>query len=500
MPTRSARGTGSYKVHARPARVRRRGGGRAVAGLWRALALTVVSGLVWGIAHLYAGRRVAGVLLMTLYGAVLGGAAVLAAAFHQDVRRIAVQQSALAAIALGILVLAATWAAVVLRSYAVVRPAGLPAAMRLTAGALVVMITMLGCAPLVYAANATYVLRGTLGAIFDGDGRGTPVDADDPWRGKPRLNVLLLGGDGGANRTGIRTDSVTVASIDTRTGETVLMGLPRGLQRFEMPARLRARWPAGYTGDPGDQGLLNELYIMGERHPELTPGQRRGERGPRLLEEVVGHLLGMKIDYYVLVNLAGFADIVDAMGGVVVNVPKRLPIGGDKDPRNPRPPVGFIEPGRQKLNGEEALWFGRSRYADDDFQRMDRQKCLLKDIAQQADARTLLTRIERLAKAAKNTISTNIPAALLPALAELSDTVKQGAALRSLAFNPTTMRGFQVFRPNVALMRAQAAKAIAKPPKPRTPATRATTPTPAAKRRTAPATSGPVSLGAVCGR
>jgi LCP family protein required for cell wall assembly len=213
------------------------------------------------------------------------------------------------------------------------------------------------------------VLGNTLSSIFPGDDHsGRQVNAANPWKDLPRLNVLLLGGDGGKDRTGIRTDSMTVASIDTKTGDTVMFGLPRSLQKFQMPPRLRSRWANGYTGDPGDQGLLNELYIIGERHPELEPGYKTGQRGAHLLEDVIGYLLGLKINYYALVNLDGFRDIVDAMGGVRVHIEKRLPIGGE--PERGIPPTGYLEPGWHKLNGGKALWYGRSRHADDDFHRM----------------------------------------------------------------------------------------------------------------------------------
>lgn len=474
-----------------------------VSGLWRALGLTAASAAVWGVAHVSAGRRTTGYTLMGLLFGLVTGLAIVAFTLQENLKQIAVQRTWLNGIIVAILVLALFWAGIVLRSYQVVRPGGLPLPMRMISGMLVIILAMLVCTPLVYAANTTYVLRNTLSSVFPGDDlSGQQVSAADPWKNMPRVNVLLLGGDGGRNRTGIRTDSMTVASINTKTGDTVLLSLPRSLQQFPVPPRLRPRWPNGYTGDPGDQGLLNELFIIGERHPELVPGAKKGQRGARLLEEVIGYLLGLKIHYYVLVNLGGFKDIVDAVGGVRVHVEKRLPIGGE--PERGIPPVGYLEPGWHKLNGEKALWYGRSRHADDDFHRMDRQKCLLKNIADQADPQQILTRFEKLANAAKNTISTNIPAALLPALVDLSATVKRGADIHSLPFNPAKVSGFQVYRPNVLRMRAVTAKAIADSDRPQAPATPRATPT--KKRPTSTVTprrpsqsTGSVSLKNICG-
>src|SRR3569833_1238439 len=492
---------------------RRMDGGRAVnsrqpipiAGLWRALGLTVASSFVWGLAHVWAGRRAVGFSLMGLLAAIVFGAATARLAFQEKLKQLVVQGFWLNIIIAGSLILAGVWALIVIRSFQVVRPPGLPTAMRVTSGALVVIMALMVCTPLVYAANATYVLRDTLSSIFPGDDKsGAAINASDPWKNKPRLNVLLLGGAGGKDRTGIRTDSMTVASIDTKTGNTVLLSLPRSLQKFPMPpGRLRAKWPYGYTGDapdpqhPGGVGLLNELYIQGEQHPELIPGYTRGQRGPHMIESVIGYLLGLKIDYYVLVNLNGFKDIVNAMGGVTVHIEKRLPIGGEiVNGVQTRPPAGWLSAGAQRRGGGGARGGGRARGAGGGFHRMDRQKCLMKDIADQANPEKVVANFQKLANAAKSTISTNIPAALLPALIKLSTTVKHGADISSLSYDPSKIPGFHTDRPAdatiIQVMRRAAADAIARNTRP--PATPSATP----REKKAKPPGGSVSLKNAC--
>jgi LCP family protein required for cell wall assembly len=486
-----------------------------IAGLWRALALTAASAVIWGVAHVSAGRRAVGFSLMGLLAALVLGGATVVFAFQDRLKQMVVQGFWLNLIIAGILLLAVVWALVVIRSFQVVRPPGLPAGMRFVSGALVVIVALMVCTPLVYAANATYVLRDTLSSIFSGDRSGAKVNASNPWKNRPRINILLLGGDGGKDRSGIRTDSMTVASIDTKTGNTVLLSLPRALRRFQVPPRMRSVWPNGYTGDYGPNGtcpesacLLNELYIQGEkRHPELEPGYKKGQRGPHLLEDVIGYLTGLNMDYYVLVNLDGFKDIVDAMGGVRVNVKTAnghlLPIGGD--PARGIPPSGYLKPGWHHLDGEHALWYGRTRHADDDFHRMDRQKCLMKDIADQADPQKVVANFQKLANAAKSTISTNIPAALLPALVKLSGTVKKGADIQSLPFNPGKLPGFHVYQPSLLVMHRATQRAIAKsvappPPPAATPSATATKKrtTTGASRKPATSTAGGQSLKNIC--
>jgi polyisoprenyl-teichoic acid--peptidoglycan teichoic acid transferase len=350
------------------------------------------------------------------------------------------------------------WSAIVVRSYLIVRPRGLAVVPRLLAGGVVVVLVIGVCTPLVWAARDTYTLRDTIGTIFHGDEARPPVvkNVDDPWKDKPRVNVLLLGGDGAGDRIGVRTDSMTVASIDTHTGDTVLLSLPRNLQHFPVIPRLRDRWPDGFTGvSAGDEGLLNELFQDAEDDKSLMPGYGKGRRGPALVSEEISYLIGQPIDYYVLVNLFGFADIIDAMGGVKVHIAQDIPYGG---PEDGSAPTGVLKAGDRKLNGKHALWFGRSRTSSSDFVRMGRQKCLMKDVAEQADPQRVLTGFQKLAKAAKKTISTDIPASMLPALVRLSGTMKHGAQVTSLMYVPPQ---FHVVRPDLEVMRRAAAKAIA---------------------------------------
>ncbi|MEV5706860.1 LCP family protein [Actinoallomurus sp. NPDC052274] len=433
-------------------------GGGSWRGLVHALGLTVASAVVWGIAHIWAGRRVAGILLMGLFAVLVGGGVFVALRYQHDLKNIAVQRDWLAGITGGILALALLWAGIVVRSYQVVRPTGMARTARVLAGAMVLVLAVGVCSPLVWAARSTYTLRDTIGTIFHGDqARPQPVNVEDPWKDKPRVNILLLGGDGAGDRIGIRTDSMTVASIDTKTGDTVLFSLPRNLQHFPMLPRLRSRWPDGFTGvgAPGDQGLLNELFQDAEDDPSLVPGFGKGRRGPELVREEISYLIDQPIDYYILVNLFGFADIVDAMGGVKVHIAHDIPFGG---PEDGSAPTGVLKTGDRDLSGKEALWYGRSRTASDDFTRMGRQKCLMKAIAEQADPQRVLTRFQQLAAAAKKTISTNIPAELLPALITLSGTMKHGAQISSLMFVPPQ---FHVYRPDLQVMRRAAAAALA---------------------------------------
>src|SRR5690606_36791035 len=106
--------------------------------------------------------------------------------------------------------------------------------------------------------------------------------------------------------------------------------------------------------------------------------------------------LGLRIDYYVLVNLKAFEQLIDAFGGITVNVNYPVPKGGSEE--EGRKPGGWIQPGpNQRLDGFDALWFARGRWGLDDYQRMLRQRCVIKAIIDQADPIKVLTRFEAIA-------------------------------------------------------------------------------------------------------
>jgi LCP family protein required for cell wall assembly len=261
----------------------------------------------------------------------------------------------------------------------------------------------------------------------------------------------------------VRTDSVILASIDTRSGRAVLFSLPRNLMNAQFPAGspLRAIYPDGYQGD-GDPAasMLNAVY---RQVPALHPGLlgESDNEGADAVKQAVAGSLGVGVDYYVLVNLLGFQQLVDAMGGVTVDINTRVPIGGNTDLGVP--PEGYLEPGpQQRLDGFEALWFARGRWGSDDYQRMERQRCMIDAIIDEARPWTLLRSYQDLAATSKEIVRTDIPSDLMPAFVELALRVK-GAPVRSMVFRPS--EEFSPGDPDFDWMHSVVKKTLA-PPEP----------------------------------
>jgi LCP family protein required for cell wall assembly len=252
-----------------------------------------------------------------------------------------------------------------------------------------------------------------------------------------------------------------------------MFSLPRNLNKPPMPpGPLKQTWPDRFPT------LLNAVYKYVTDDPHLLAGAR--DRGAEALKQVTGYVLGLRVDYYVMINLQGFEEFVNALGGVTMNVPRRLPIGGILADGTHVAPSGYIEAGVQHLNGFKALWFSRSRSDSTDYERMGRQRCLIGAIAKQVSPASMLTHFQKLASATKNLVETDLPQALLQPMVDLADKIRGKTDIRSVQFVPPLINTGD---PDFDLIRTKVRQAIAPPPaRPRTtpttpPPTATTTPT-----------------------
>lgn len=298
---------------------------------------------------------------------------------------------------------------------------------RLIAPLSVVAVLALVVSGLSYAVVQTSVARDLLGSVF-GDGVVVqPVDG--------RYNFLLLGGDSGTGRIGLRPDSISVVSVDATTGAMTIVGIPRNLQRVPFPASspMHSLYPDGFNC--GNECLINALYTEGENHADLYPNAKAEGSSPGIeaTKDGVEGATGLAIQYYVLVNMAGFKKLIDALGGITVTVEKRVELvsGSDENPTS----HGWIEAGTQHMDGKTALWFARSRKTTSDYDRMARQRLIEKAIITQFSPLTVVTKFQAVAEASKATLETDIPEALVPTLVDLAEK-SQGSDPVSIDLTP----------------------------------------------------------------
>ncbi|MCV2490049.1 LCP family protein [Geodermatophilus sp. YIM 151500] len=399
------------------------------------LAWTVLGALLPGLALLVAGRRRIGGAVLVVFLLLAGGAAWAATGGRRAAVRAAVDTDALLWVAAGVGLLALAWATVVVAGYRVLSPPGTPRWQHVLGATVVALLVVAVAAPALQVGRLVEAQRDLIAGVFGEDGESATVrDTPDPFGAKERVNVLLLGGDAGEGREGVRTDTVIVASVDTDTGDTTLISLPRNLQDLPFPAEspLAEVYPDGFDAGSESESLLNAVYQNGPAaHPDVLG--RTANPGADFLKLGVGEALGLTIDYYVLVNLEGFSRLVDALGGITVNVNYFVPINGDPGLRIL--PDDYIEPGPdQHLDGFTALQFARGRYGLTDYDRMARQRCTIDAIIEAADPVTLLRRYQELAATTQDIVRTDIPRSTLDDFVDLAFLVKD-AEIRSLVLD-----------------------------------------------------------------
>ncbi|WP_460476596.1 LCP family protein [Brachybacterium huguangmaarense] len=297
---------------------------------------------------------------------------------------------------------------------------------------LLALVLMAGVGmPFAMGAHRVYAAQTLLGdtQVFGGAKDTHDISTGkDPWANIDRINVMLLGQDAGADRTGTRPDTIMVASIDTKTGRTALFSIPRNLQyvRFPEGTPEAEAFPEGFDAFGKDENLINAVWTWADDNTDLFPGDP--EPGLTATRHAVEQTLGLKIDYYAMVDLEGFQDLVNAIGGVDFDVERRIPIGGGTNQATggKYPITGWIEPGKQHLDGYNALWYARSREGSDDNDRMCRQQRMIRTVTEQADPTTLALAFPQLVTATQNNIQTDIPPARIDAFVELAQRVQKG--------------------------------------------------------------------------
>jgi LCP family protein required for cell wall assembly len=218
-------------------------------------------------------------------------------------------------------------------------------------------------------------------------------------------NVLLIGVDErpGHPEEGVRSDTLIVAHLDTAGRWVNLLSIPRDTL-VELPELGPSK--------------INAAYAFGYNQPEATfgPGVTPRQAGMALAAQTVERLLAeggrpVRIDYVAQINFDGFAALVDALGGVEIDVPKAI-----VDDEYPTPDFGTMriefQPGVQRMNGERALQYARTRHADSDFDRSARQQQVIRAILDELRRRGPIGQalaVPRLLGAAGGAVATTMP-------------------------------------------------------------------------------------------
>ncbi|MGZ6328559.1 MAG: LCP family protein [Candidatus Limnocylindrales bacterium] len=227
-----------------------------------------------------------------------------------------------------------------------------------------------------------------------------------PATASSRLNMLMLGVDSGENRTHALTDTMLVVSVDPVSKQVAMLSIPRDVSNFPL------------YGGGTYPGKLNSLMTYAADHPAQFPD------GPlTTLEREVGFILGIPIHYYASINLDGFRQMVDAVGGVDVVNPKLIydPLYHDFPDQH----VFSLSAGPHHLDGWTALAYVRSRQGigDSDFTRAARQQQVLVALRAKLTQPAMLAKLPSLLKAASQTIRTDFPSGQVGDMVALARTI-----------------------------------------------------------------------------
>ena len=416
----------------------RRGGGRALSAdpeslptamvRRRAFTLLGLTLVAPGSAQLVAGNRTVGRVALRFWVLTLLGLALTALLFFLDrgfVLGLLANQFVLLLLAGALAIGAVCWAGLFVDALRLCRPRLLPRGTRRGLAALTAALIAVTSGPLAFGASNVMAGRDAVAGVFGGHQSVPPSDG--------RYNILLMGGDSGASRTGTRPDTIMLASMDADTGKTVLFGFARDTENitFRPGSTMAKLMPQGWNC--GDECLLNGIYQWAMEHKDQFPADVK-DPGALATKEAVEALSGLDIQYYGLVNLKGFQRFIDAVGGIDVDVKKRTPIGGGTSPI-----TGWIEPGQQHLDGYHALWYARSREGSSNYERMARQRCVMTAMVHQLTPQTVILNFQKIAGVSGSVLTTDIPDQDLGELADLAIKAR-GYKMTSVNFVPPLIK------------------------------------------------------------
>ena len=303
-----------------------------------------------------------------------------------------------------------------------------------TAGT-VVALTLIVLVTHLWAAAVAWSLYGAATTIFVppiavGPTQPPPTaGATDDFQATPaatpptkdsRINVLITGIDSSENRSHALTDTLIVVSVDPTTGDVSMVSFPRDISNFPEPDG---------TNYPRK---INSLMTYATNHPDEYPNGGL----PSLMEDL-GSLLGVPIHYYAAVDLAGFARLVDAVGGVTIDNPRAIndpSYGGWSNGK-----VGFrLSAGKHTLDGETALAYARSRKGsgDNDFTRARRQQQLLLALRSRLTDPALLPQLPSIVSAGAETIRTNFPQDRIQEMLTIAQAIEGDDSIKRVVLGP----------------------------------------------------------------
>lgn len=243
-----------------------------------------------------------------------------------------------------------------------------------------------------------------------------------------KINIMVLGVDERGDDVG-RSDTLFVVTVDTNTKEVAMLSIPRDT-RVKIPGK---GWDK-----------INHAYAFG---------------GHKLTQQAVEGLLGIKIDHHIMINIAGFKKIIDALGGVTIDVEKRMYYNDPYDDNGGL--VINLRQGVQRMDGNTAIQYVRYRDEEGDIGRVQRQQKFLKAVLNEVASPSVIPRIPNIIREVSNVIKSDMSTTEMLNLAKtLNDASKKGLRTDMIPGKPAYIDDVSYWLPDVMALRKHVAQTL----------------------------------------
>jgi len=411
----------------------------------------LLSFLFPGLGQAYAGRRVVATVLAVPVILLIAGAIALLYGFGGPLRNSLLSSGFLVAVMVANIALFGWRSVAIAHAGLTTTPAAVQRERRIGITSVVVLI-VLTIAMHAWVGIVVAHLDDTLRQVFGGtvlpdeplpEPSGSPdATPDEPvnvptyrWDGTDRINFLLLGTDAHETREAVLTDVILVVSIDPVAETAVMISVPRDTGFVPLPDQRIAS--DGQFPDKVNVLFARSNLNPGTWCPDLAVQAGSDACGLRTMERSIGLYLGIDIHHYALVDMAGFAGLIDAVGGLRLCLPGELhdpQFDGSLGNVDSDEPL-VLPAGCHQYNGRDALAYARSRKGwiqmpdgtrdpQNDFDRNERQQAILIALRNELAQVDLIFELPAVLRAIRQSISTDLPrdqagdlASLLPIIA-----------------------------------------------------------------------------------
>ena len=271
-----------------------------------------------------------------------------------------------------------------------------------------------------------FILSGMVGAFFANalvDNK--PDYNEDDKKGmlvaKDKATVMIMGVDERADDVG-RSDTLMIATLDSDKNQAALLSVPRD-------TRVKIK---GHGFDK-----INAAYAYG---------------GRKLTQETIESLLNTHIDHYIKINVHGFTKIIDALGGIDIDVEKRMYY---EDPWDDDGGLYIdLQPGMQHMDGKTAITYVRYRDEEGDIGRIKRQQNFMKAVMDKLVSPTIIPKLPAIVSAVSDSVETDMSVSeILSFLGTLQDAKDNGLKSEMLPGKPVYIEGISYWVPDISKTR-----------------------------------------------